>query len=799
MPPRIVLFVLLFAAFVAGCADQPAAQRGQTDAGEQPVLPVLSESDYTRIANRIYRNETGADPRKLTHWNEGEDFPSLGIGHFIWFPQGVDAPFDESFPPMLDYVRERSAACVAFPEWLAQLETMDSPWRSKAGFDAAMDSPRMRALRLWLESTMSAQVRYIVASFERRWEALPDADTVPLTPLLERLTAAPQGLFAVLDYYNFKGLGNNPRERYQGKGWGLLQVLGDVQSVAGETHTAAELSALFAEAAAKRLRQRAELAPPERNEARWIPGWMRRVAEYKNDPAVMGSGFRVQPYIRQIASDSVSLQWYSHEPGPGRLRIMTADGEQTVGTLESRPTIAEALTYHAAEPCLAASALEFLIPHRHWLDIDALNPGTAYRYEVTQGGFVARGGFRTPSGEDRKLRFIVYGDSETEPESTGDRVLWPEPGGGNNARRYPVDQTSGYAANLEAIAERAPQFVAIAGDLVESGGEQRDWDEFWRQNAALAADVPIYPAPGNHEYYGGPGELGGYSDAASRRAIEKYRHYFAPLEADRNYYSVRHGPLTLVVLDTNNGLPDRSGTDTNWLLSGAGSAAPPDWQPGSEQHAWLLETLARAQRESHFTFVVMHAAPYATGVHNREPGTDEGRDFASGVPLRSLTPVFLRYGVDAVFSGHDEMFERSVVRGAETRPDGGQVEYDLHFMVAGIGGDGLRGPDPAVNNPASRFLAHRDAPEIRDDDGMLIAGGKHYGHIEVNLDKLAGGRWSARLEPVYILPVVNAAGEPERFERRVYDDVVVLAADRDDDLPEERDDDGRDAHAVAAP
>jgi len=33
--------------------------------------------------------------------------------------------------------------------------------------------------------------------------------------------------------------------------------------------------------------------------------------------------------------------------------------------------------------------------------------------------------------------------------------------------------------------------VAIAGDLVQSGGEQRDWDEFWAHNSD-AGSIFIY-------------------------------------------------------------------------------------------------------------------------------------------------------------------------------------------------------------------------------------------------------------------------------------------------------------------
>ena len=778
------VLIIVFSVLAVGCAERTGDESAAAaSAGFR--LPGLSEYDYTRIAQRIYRSEAGADPAKLTHWNEGEDFPSLGIGHFIWFPADVDAPFDESFPPMLEYVREQTAGCVALPEWLAELDPVDAPWSGKAAFDAASDSPAMRALRLWLESTMSAQVRYIVASFERRWAALslPEADKERLNRLLGRLTSTPQGLYAVIDYYNFKGLGNNPRERYADEGWGLVQVLGDVADKLGDTaadlHTAAELTALFADAAAERLTRRAALAPAERNEQRWIPGWTRRVAEYRNDPDVMGSGFQVKPYIRHLSGHSAMLQWYSRDSSAGRMSVMPVSGGGE-RVFDSVPEVSEALTYHVAEPCLPASALEFTLPYRHQLTADELTPGREYRYEVVQGGFVAEGRFRTPSDDDGALRFIVYADSETEPESTGSRTLWPAPGDEDSKRLYPVDQTTGYAANLEIIEERAPQFVAVAGDLVEAGGEQRDWDEFWRHNAALAASTPIYPVPGNHEYYGGPGELGGYGTAASSRAIRKYRNYFSwpdREDAQQTYYAVRHGPMTLIALDVNNGLPEGSDGDTNWFLSGEDTGGlAPGWQADSAQAAWLEATLERAQRDSAFTFVMMHPAPYASGVHNRPPGTEEGLDFASGVPLRTLTPLFLRYGVDAVFSGHDEMLERSVVSGTEVRPDGRRLAHDLHFVVVGIGGDGLRGPYPGVDNPAGRFLAHRDAPERYAADGVLEAGGKHYGHVEVNLERDADGRWRGRLEPVYALPLTNAAGQLLGFERRLYDDVVVLDA-----------------------
>ena len=225
-----------------------------------------------------------------------------------------------------------------------------------------------------------------------------------------------------------------------------------------------------------------------------------------------------------------------------------------------------------------------------------------------------------------------------------------------------------------------PDFVAIAGDLVESGGEQRDWDEFWSHNAKLAASTFILPALGNHEYFGGPGIMGRYDTEDSERAVRKYRTYFdVPANGSVNselaerYYALDYGVLTLIVLDATDGQPRRSDSDTNWYLSGEGDGGvAPDWHPGSEQYAWLQNQLQRAQEESQFTFVMFHGAPWSSGVHEQPPGQGTGRDFLSAIPLQLLTPLFISHGVDAVFNGHDEMYEHSVLNGIELTPGGGK-------------------------------------------------------------------------------------------------------------------------------
>jgi len=99
--------------------------------------------------------------------------------------------------------------------------------------------------------------------------------------------------------------------------------------------------------------------------------------------------------------------------------------------------------------------------------------------------------------------------------------------------------------------------------------------------------------------------------------------------------------------------------------------------PGSQQYSWLENELIKSQRESLFAFILFHHAPYSSGPHGYLPGEIEGTDNQSGYPVRLLTPVFMQYGVDAVISGHDEMWERSEISGMEIRS---LIKLKLHIQ-----------------------------------------------------------------------------------------------------------------------
>jgi hypothetical protein len=237
----------------------------------------LSHSDALKIGKRVWQNECNGTISGLTSWNKGEDFASLGIGHFIWYPKGRRGPFDESFPKLVSFISNQGAK---LPTLLLGVgRGQPCPWNSRTEFLRAEHTPEMNQLRRFLVDTIDLQAEFLVARLE---VALPkmlaeaaSADRTNVQQQFERLTKTPQGCYALVDYVNFKGEGVLATERYHGQGWGLLQVL---EAMHGNSDADAvhELS----RAASAVLTRRVQNAPPERHESQWLTGWLRRVNSY---------------------------------------------------------------------------------------------------------------------------------------------------------------------------------------------------------------------------------------------------------------------------------------------------------------------------------------------------------------------------------------------------------------------------------------------------------------------------------------------------------------------------------------
>lgn len=543
--------------------------------------------------------------------------------------------------------------------------------------------------------------------------------------------------------------------------------------------------------------------------------------------AAVPSNFRVAPYLQQPASDSMLVTWFTEANQGGRITVR-GPGLGAPLVIDTTPANQPQTAYTAAELAQGVSPGYPLFAGGNWkhsAPVAGLQPGKTYRYTVEQGGQTFEGSFRTaPDAADfKRVRFVAASDSETEPRGNTLRREYPAgvlaPGsaarqapGTPAAPTYWLTETQGYSRNIEIMKRARPDFYAMPGDLVQGGGYQLAWDEFFRHNAG-SYDTPLSGAPliaalGNWENFGALN--GGYGTPADRSAVriarERYKTYIdapsngTPAHQD-NYHRVDYGPITIITLDSSNGEPDQTinpaalDTDTqnNFTRAqyeAAGGTDLSDFNPGSAQWNWARAQLMDARAKGQVVFVQWHHTAYSVGEHALPmnwTGSGLNSSGQGGTPMRVYQPMLEEFGVVAVLSGHSEIWERSYV---DLDGDGRGV----HHIDVGMAGDGLRGPLTNLDifntalvdaiNPYLQYLPHRDAPEMwvtrTAPDGTtyneLVSGGRHYGHLLADLKRVSGDPtvWAIlTLTPVYSFPLFDEFGRATgETERRVYDDVL---------------------------
>ena len=356
--------------------------------------------------------------------------------------------------------------------------------------------------------------------------------------------------------------------------------------------------------------------------------------------------------------------------------------------------------------------------YKHEARLTGLTPDTWVDYRVVTFDGVCRHvsyphRFRTAPGRDAKrMRFAYLSDAQNKTMEHVERT-----------RRL-----------FSLIMRRQPGLILFGGDVVDLGSStdilrDQGWMHFFRKTVVndaiqvgedVAGRVPIYMVMGNHDinYNGTPGN--GYHGGGKLLSVPRFQEFCAnpdngseDFHARERYYGFSHGPCRFIMLDANN-------TDTTaftaeeepdpYLRNLDNHDAIPDGMPAAwgygrydkrfeedpahtEQFNWMIRELRKGQAEAAFTIVCFHPSPYSRGTHaGPEPASSEGgRNYQRGYQLRALDPIFRRYGVDLVLTGHDHMVQRSLTgpegfhRDKDT-PEAWNREENLNYICGGNGG-----------------------------------------------------------------------------------------------------------------
>ena len=253
--------------------SKPAQTSVSTE--KKDIFANISKSELNAIGEKIFKNEAAGKKENLVYWNEGENFPSLGIGHFIWYKQGEPGIFEESFPQLVEFLKSKN---VKLPKIMA--ENKYSPWKDRQELInlKTKKNPDIEELTNFLYDNKDLQIMFIFkrleASLEKMLAVSNDRENV--RKQFYRVASSPNGLYPLIDYVNFKGEGTNPKERYKEQGWGLLQVLENMKGA--ETGKAALTE--FSNSAKFVLQRRVNNSDPSKNEKKWLQGWLNRCNTY---------------------------------------------------------------------------------------------------------------------------------------------------------------------------------------------------------------------------------------------------------------------------------------------------------------------------------------------------------------------------------------------------------------------------------------------------------------------------------------------------------------------------------------
>ena len=228
--------------------------------------------------------------------------------------------------------------------------------------------------------------------------------------------------------------------------------------------------------------------------------------------------------------------------------------------------------------------------------------------------------------------------------SAPSRVSYAQNKAQSNKLRFVVygDTRDGHAIHKKLVAlilKQKPDFVIQTGDLVTDANDPAQWKQYDAITGDMRKRVPVYPVRGNHDV--GAGYLARFTSPIG--------------SGTRLHYSFDRGDCHFIGLDTCS-----------------------EVSKGGEQYAWLEKDLESASKRAKHIFASFHVPPYGIGWHGSDLGV-----------RKALCPLFIKYGVSAVFNGHDHNYYRTLRDGVTyvTSGGGGATPYPPNPNRGAVKGD----------------------------------------------------------------------------------------------------------------
>jgi len=360
--------------------------------------------------------------------------------------------------------------------------------------------------------------------------------------------------------------------------------------------------------------------------------------------------------------------------------------------------------------------------------VPGLRPGATYGYAVTaENDLNAADPFSatfTTAPEGRAaFRFTSFGDLGTP-----------------NTKWVASYGQAAYAVGAVELFQ--PLFHLLNGDLcyasLNPAAQPEVWRDFGSNNQASAANRPWMPVPGDQEIEFGNGPQG-FTSYLTR--------YTLPANGlgqfEGRWYSFRVGSALFVSLSAGDVVYQDAGAFVPGpaaLTPAAGTGSPPvpagtslylRGYSGGAQTRWLETTLAAARQDTSIDWIIAQMHHCACSSSRQGNGSDLGI-------REEWLPLFDRYEVDLVLSGHDHGYERS-------------------FPVRGF--DAGAGTDSATGAPADTW---RPRPVTTVDSGVFDTsqGTVHLilgcGGTDANLDAYGAGS----ADPGALAKVFTRANRP---------------------------------------